>query len=182
MRYLFLCVFIIGLSSCEKQENTDVVKSDVVEEEKDLKYEFDSLTLYYPADWALAESIDDAGSNLVTINPTDSLSSGRMSVAIFQAALPQLNTLLSIKGSVYLNLDVDPEAIQESEAGEITYQGVPALYQSYSARSETRTVDGQFIILNKSEHCYVIYFQTNQADSQINRKVFETFERNLLIR
>lgn len=181
MRYLVF--FLLGFSlACSTQTEQDTSKVDEAPTTLTATYQYDSLSFTYPQSWKLTENKEEGGANLISIKSTDSLSGAVISIAVFQAELPKLNTLLSMKGSVYLNLDVASEAIEEGEAKEITYQESAALFQTYTANLATSKKIGQFIVMNKSGRCYVLFFQYNEAEKSRIEPVLDAFEQQLVIR
>lgn len=181
MRYLLFIILLVtfSCSQTETKEQKDELTTPI---STSSGYQYDSLYFDYPNDWELAENIDVSGSNLITIKPKDSLQSGVISVVVFKAELPKLNTLLSMKGSVYLSLDIDTDAITEDEAREISYQNTTAVFQAYQVNLNELKLEGQFIVFNKSGRCYILFFQSKAVDKQRNSQIFDAFEKSLEIR
>lgn len=179
MKYIaFLCVLLIGIA-CQEQNDTQKKTDSSIDQNQFL--EIDSLRAPYPTDWKIDQDINDAGSRLITIRPKDTLNTGVIGIVIFKAELPLLQTLMSMKGNVYLMLNVETEAIKEEEAGTSMYQGVEAVLQKYQVDLGDSNIEGQFTVFNKSGKCYVLFYQTKNKDKQTNNQVFTMFEQGLAI-
>ena len=176
MRYLTPILLLIVFIACQQKapeesyfENPSVIESE-------------TLTAYYPTNWEIAENSEDEGSKVITLKPKDSLSSSVMSIVVLKAELPLVNTLTSMKGNVYLTLDVNIDAIEEDEAIDTTYQDVPALFQTYQVQKDEKEVQGQFVTLNKSGRCYVIFFQSANKALAFHKESFKFFLEKLEVR